>query len=313
MRFKELFGSKRKELKNIPEASPESIEMREIFNANFGAKTESSMEHPDRNEDAFFVDEDEGIAGIFDGMGGHKGGQFASETGAASVLESLKSVGGELSAKEWEEKISNSMTKASQEILDLSKDDPEKMGGMGCTATILKLLETKDGKKAIIGNAGDSRAYLLRNGKLIRLTRDDSMVQELIDLKQLKDDEDLNQKVSLDFGKGKKTLTVGEIRHGITQALGIGQRSHDELKPRIRTLDILPDDMLMLSSDGIHDNLTDKEIKDILNGQEFTGSKGEKMTFERQMVQKAKAIEGDESNPRSKPDDKTAIVIKILK
>lgn len=294
--------NKNEKLAELPEFAPEDVEMRELFDAKFSASTETSPEHPDRNEDAFFIDAENGVAGVFDGMGGHKAGNIASEMAAGAVLEQLINVPKDMPARDWEKYMKSALAKASREIVDAIKKNPEATEGMGTTATVVKFLKTPAGKKAVIGNAGDSRAYLFRNGKLSRITKDDSVVQELIDEGTFKNDEDLDQKVTLNIGQGPKEYTLGEIRAGISQALGVRETAHQNLKPNVQTIDVFSGDILMLSSDGIHDNLADKEIEDILK---------DGAAVEERLVRRAALTEINKNNPRHKPDDKTAAVIKI--
>ncbi|MFH1193585.1 MAG: protein phosphatase 2C domain-containing protein [bacterium] len=294
--------NKKEKLAELPELAPEDVEMRELFDAEYRAFSKESPDHPDRNEDSFFIDADSAIAGIFDGMGGHKAGNIASEMAAGAILEELKNAPEDMPAGDWEGYMKNAFLKASREIVDQIEKDPESFGNMGTTATAVKLLETPAGKKAVIGNAGDSRIYLFRNGKLSRITRDDTIVQEYIDRGAFKNDVDLDQKITLNAGKGPKEYTFDELRHQITQVLGVKESAHKEMEPRVQTIDVFPGDILMLSSDGIHDNLDDEDIKNVLE---------ERGDFEQRLVQKAAAIEKDKNNPRHKPDDKTTVIIKI--
>ncbi len=291
---------------DIPEIVPEDVEIHEITEPSFGAESEASLEHPNINEDAFFIDKKINAAGIFDGMGGYGGGNIASEAAAGAVLEKLNELPDNASVKKIQQTISLALKTASQEILDMQENDPEKLKNMGATGTVMKIWEGKNGeKKAVIGNVGDSRAYLLRNGRLQALTKDDSLVQQLIDEGQLKNDQDLNAEAAVDMGLGKQKIKVGKIRHAMLQGLGVDAENHLKINPNMYTVDLESGDTLLLSSDGIHDNLLDKEI-------EMTLKNGfDEKDLAELLVRRAALVEIDKNNPRNKPDDKTAIIIKI--
>lgn len=289
----------------LPELTAAEAEMRELVDMR--AHSEASPKHPERNEDTSFADEDNGIAGVFDGMGGVKGGQMAGTLAAGAVLEKFKAMPKDASVNLWQEQMSDILKNASEEINSAAENNPSTYKGMGTTATIVKIIEGTDNEKtAVIGNVGDSRAYLLRDRKLIRLTKDQSLVQKFIDDGYIKDDEDTSKTIIYEG----EAVTVGEIRNLISHALGGGLPEKD-LETEVRTVELQTGDILLLSSDGIHDNLTDGEIKKILTGVEVSPTDGSNYPFERQLVDKAAKIEADKSNPRSKADDKTAIIIKI--
>lgn len=308
--------NKKEKLAELPEFAPEDVEMREIFEAEYSAFSKESPEHPKRNEDSFFIDSDSAAAGVFDGVGGAKAGNIASEMAAGAVLEELKNAPEKMLPKDWEEYMGSAFLKASREIADAAEKNPELAKGMGTTATVVKLLETPSGKKAIIGNIGDSRAYLWRDSKLTQLTKDDSFVQELIDEKLLPENADQNvnlkipKKIIDDYlvriSSYKRTyekkgyLDVGDIRNAITQNLGASK-----IEPCVTTIDLKEGDKILLCSDGISDNALDKEIADIMDAEETEKNTAEKL------ADKAAEIERNKTNPRSKPDDKTAIIIKI--
>jgi PPM family protein phosphatase len=129
------------------------------------------------NEDNFAVS-DWGNRGLFivaDGMGGHAAGEVASEMAVQTIereLQDLKEPHGD----EAEEKLADALRKANRTIHDRTITEVDKQG-MGTTASVLLVWESK----YLIGQVGDSRVYLLRDGELQQLTKDHSYVQEQVD------------------------------------------------------------------------------------------------------------------------------------
>src|ERR1035437_1317500 len=129
------------------------------------------------NEDNFFAEADarRGVFVVADGMGGHAAGEGASERAVRSVsptLVALKTVLDQSNAG----KLSQAMREANRAIYDRMLAEIDKQG-MGTTARVLVLSDNQ----FLIGQIGDSRIYLLRDGALTQLTKDHSYVQEQVD------------------------------------------------------------------------------------------------------------------------------------
>jgi protein phosphatase len=112
--------------------------------------------------------------------------------------------------------------------------------GMGTTFVGLLLL----GRTAVVAHVGDSRAYRLRNGKLERLTRDHSLANHLVERGYLRPED----------------VATYPRRNVITRAIG----THDAVEVDARIVDLRPGDTFLLCSDGLHGEVTDAEIADIL-------------------------------------------------
>jgi len=129
------------------------------------------------NEDNFFADADErrGIFIVADGMGGHAAGEVASEMAVQIVSQGVSGLG---SATESEapKRLESSLKAANRAIYDRMLAEADKQG-MGTTASVLLVSESG----FLIGQIGDSRIYLLRDGALVQLTKDHSYVQEQVD------------------------------------------------------------------------------------------------------------------------------------
>lgn len=202
------------------------------------------------NEDSFLADPDLGLYVVADGMGGHAAGEVASARCVEVVRAKLLEHRAQLEAfaqeprPEGREQVQALVAKAVQaacaEIYALGKKDPHKRG-MGTTCVALLVC----GSKGIIGHVGDSRVYLLRQGRVHQLTEDHSLVQEHIK-------------------RGLMTREQAEksdIRNVITRAVGLQQ------SVQVDTLltDIAPGDEFILCSDGLHGYLEDNELTSVFS------------------------------------------------
>jgi protein phosphatase len=149
---------------------------------------------------------------------------------------------------------------------------------------------------------GDSRIYHLPAGEaLSRLTSDDGLLTELVRAGLLEEESAKRvDQATQPWHLTRAERIFFERRNGITQALG------DELAPviHVERTTILPGDRLLLCSDGVHDNLTDKELEALLR-------RGARTTVARHIVHAA-ALQSRRDiteDMRSKPDDMSAVVI----
>ena len=184
------------------------------------------------NEDSVFVRAP--LFVIADGMGGAQAGEVASKTAAESFDRQLPEGPPERVLRETIEGANRSIHK-------LARQDPN-LAGMGTTTTAAILDETKE--EVAIGHVGDSRAYRLRRGKLERLTRDHSLVEEM-------------------RRKGQLTEAQAEDhpqRSIITRALG----PEPEVKVDLQTVPALAGDVFLICSDGLTTMLDDDHIERLL-------------------------------------------------
>jgi len=196
------------------------------------------------------------------------------------------------------------LIKAHEAIKVKQAASPFELGEMATTASVVKIMRDRT---AVIGNIGDSRVYLLKNGSqsVEHLTLDDSYFkQETINSPQEYDykkiQEDMARLDTFDFLPDNIPPFAAKTRNVISQALGTS-----EMEPNIYTHQLSPGDRLIIMSDGIHDNLTDQQIaKCLIDNPHDT----EKAT--RALVQQAKEV-SKQNTSRSKPDDITAIVVKL--
>src|SRR5882672_10876796 len=118
------------------------------------------------NEDSFRMIPDRGIFVVADGMGGHAAGEVASEMAVRIVADEIHSVRG-LTDDQVAERMRAAIRTANGSIFQRTLTEHDKRG-MGTTVTALTLFETR----FLIGQVGDSRAYLMRDGRLSQLTKD---------------------------------------------------------------------------------------------------------------------------------------------
>ncbi|NMB27618.1 MAG: Stp1/IreP family PP2C-type Ser/Thr phosphatase [Tissierellia bacterium] len=197
----------------------------------------------DNNQDAYYISPkgDYSLFIIADGMGGHKAGEIASKMAIDIISNSLKSLLTDLTVedKDIEDRIKNSIYEANDKIYKKSIED-EKFSGMGTTVTLAYVID----EKIFIGHAGDSRAYLFKNGILSQLTKDHSLVEELI----------RNGSISKEEAKHHPQRNI------ITRAVGTSK----EIKADLVVEPKSKDDILLLCTDGLTNMLDDDEIRDSL-------------------------------------------------
>jgi protein phosphatase len=186
------------------------------------------------NEDSFFVRAP--IFVVADGMGGAQAGEVASKAAADAFDRDLPS-------GPPEDFLRATIEAANRTIHELARDDPSRTG-MGTTITAVVV--DPGGEEVAIGHVGDSRAYRLRGGKLERLTRDHSLVEEM-------------------RRKGQLTDAQAEDhpqRSIITRALG----PEPEVDVDVQTVPAGPGDVFLIWSDGLTTMLGEEKIAKLLAG-----------------------------------------------
>ncbi len=194
------------------------------------------------NQDAFCqgrLEADVQFMVLCDGMGGHRGGNVASEIAVRTFYELLSDrLTQTLRPKELKTVLSGIIARVSLLISQIGKESPE-LAGMGSTV----VLAVRWGKKVCIAHVGDSRAYLYRKGKLRRLTKDHSLVQQMID-------------------RGEISPEEGEShprRNVITRTLGYAEDS----QPEIFFSDLREGDAFMLCTDGLTVSVKDDSLEEL--------------------------------------------------
>lgn len=184
----------------------------------------------EHNEDSYLVKTP--LFVVADGMGGHEAGEVASNIAVTTMeAHAPKSTSPEA--------LAAAVIKANEAVLRGAQDGTGKPG-MGTTLTAAFVFEDE----ATIAQVGDSRAYLLHDGQLQRITRDHSLVADLIEQGRLTEAE----------------ARFHPQRSVITRALG----SDPHMQPDLYTLHVEEGDRLLLCSDGLCSMISDEDIEEIL-------------------------------------------------
>lgn len=187
------------------------------------------------NEDRVLERADARLWAVADGMGGHQAGDVAS----GLIVEALSAVGGRHSGYTFLNAVCDSLQTVNRDLLDRAR---ALEAGATIGATVVVLLVHDDHYACVW--AGDSRLYLARDGGLERITRDHSLVQEMIDSGDLSPEEAADHRQS----------------HVVTRAVGAG----DTLMLDVLHAVIHPGDVFLLCSDGLTGMVSDAEIARIL-------------------------------------------------
>ncbi len=215
-----------------------------------------------KNEDSIGVFDDLGLYVVADGMGGHAAGEVASRAAVEAVRDwvktsaivTVKDVSDEALRVEADagQRLFEAVNLANREVLEKAASDP-RLKGMGTTVAAALLEKDDNGGEAGVGgrltglalaHVGDSRIYLFRNGELRRLTRDHSLVEEMV-------------------AEGRITpgqARVHPFRNVITRALGTKEGVQADMSGLVPE----PGDVLLLCSDGLTGMLEDLKIAEIL-------------------------------------------------
>jgi protein phosphatase len=191
------------------------------------------------NEDAVAADMKCGIAVVADGMGRNRAGVVASRMARDIVLAGLQAAGSERQNKPAQA-IEQVLDKANRSIFKAANDNPS-YRGMGTTLALLVF----HGNRVSLAHVGDSRVYRLRDGRLTLLTRDDSLLNDQVELGLIS---------AQDAGGSRN-------RHMVTQALGI----QEHFSPRMREEDLQPGDVFLVCSDGLNDMVDEADIELIVS------------------------------------------------
>lgn len=224
------------------------------------------------NEDAFFAHatRERGIFIVADGMGGHAAGEVASEMTVQIIsreLQDLKDAG-----PPAEERLTDSIRLANRAVYERTIQESDKQG-MGTTASVLLV----SGDRYLIGQVGDSRIYLLRDGALKQLTKDHSYVQEQVDA---------------------GLLTPEQARYHpysnvITRCVG----ASDAVEPDMYSGTLKIGDVFLVASDGLTGMVDDRRLQQLLLSRASAGRVVDALIAE--------------ANYRGGLDNITAIVVQI--
>lgn len=234
------------------------------------------------NQDAMVIMNPLGYWGIADGMGGLPGGDIASQLAIGTATEFLRTRLSDARVADAEAERANSEAmlqeaiKASNQAIRKEAHRNPKLFGMGTTVVLLRVVSAPE-TLASIAHVGDSRAYLLHEEELTRLTRDHSAVEEYIRHGLVTPEQAINH----------------PHKHILSRALGVS----DRVEPDVATLTLQPHDLILLCTDGLTKMIKDDELRQILLK---AGHRPE--TICHRLV--------DEANERGGDDNTTVVVVK---
>jgi protein phosphatase len=190
----------------------------------------------DSNEDMSGVSAEHGVYVVCDGMGGAAAGEIAS---SLAVSEMLRLLGGRDRNAPIEEVVEEAIRSTNEAIYSRAEENPQ-LSGMGTTLVGLAI----EGQRVLVFNVGDSRCYLLHNGKLKQISQDHSLVEEQVRMGHLTEEEALRS----------------PIRNVITRALG----TQPSVEPDLFPIEAKPGDIFLLCSDGLSGEVPDAQIESLL-------------------------------------------------
>jgi len=236
------------------------------------------------NEDCYKIVEPLNLYVLSDGMGGEAHGEIASALAVETVVKHCLDIEANPAAKvvgpvqpNWSartKRLSTAIHLANKNIFKSAEENPDQHG-MGATLTAVWI----DGAKLSIAHVGDSRAYLLRGGSLLQLTRDHSLVAEQV---------------------RRGILTSAEAEESDMQSVllrALGAQAEIEVDVEEHTL--FPRDVLLLCSDGLTRMVTDPEIAGTLQAETNTVHAAENLV----------AL----ANERGGPDNITVVIARLEK
>lgn len=179
-----------------------------------------------------------GLMGIADGMGGHNGGETASLGARDGLFRELEGKQPDIQTLEAAVKTVNS------ELYQEQLND-EKLAGMGTTLTVLWPTD----EKMLVAHVGDSRAYLLRSGKLRQMTNDHSLVGDMVRRGILTEEQ----------------AACHPMRNYITRAIG----TEDDIDADILAFERETGDRWLVCSDGLHGLVRREELELLMNQEDL--------------------------------------------
>jgi protein phosphatase len=212
----------------------------------YAAKTDVGMKR-DHNEDTFGVLEEDRLFIVADGMGGHACGEVASKMAADTMCEFFKRTRDD--DVTWPYKLDKRLgllenrlscgVKLANQLIHNEAATHVARRGMGTTVVTAAV----DEGHAYIAHVGDSRAYRVRGGKILQITRDHSLLQDFMDA---------------NGGMTEEEQRMFPHRNVITRAVGM----RDNVEVAVTSVDLLPLDRVLLCTDGLTGMVDDRLILD---------------------------------------------------
>ena len=188
------------------------------------------------NQDAIILGP--GLMGVADGMGGHKGGEIASAGARDGLVRHLE-------GKAPDRKTLEEAVKEVNEELWIRQEQDEQLSGMGTTLSVLWAMEDR----MIIAHVGDSRIYLLREGIIRQVTKDHSMVADMVRKGLLTEEQ----------------AAVHPMRNYITRAVG----TEPTIQVDMLSMERQAGDRWLICSDGLHGLLEREKIRTLMGEEDL--------------------------------------------
>jgi PPM family protein phosphatase len=179
------------------------------------------------------------LLAVADGMGGHAHGEVASSVAIDALLDLDRRLPADLAELDLTDALGQAVIEAADRLTELAKADSE-LRGTGTTVVAFLV----DGDRIAIAHVGDSRAYLLRDGELFRLTRDHTLVQALLDEGRITPEE----------------AATHPRRSWLVRTL----QEATPVEPDLFTVDGQVGDRYLICSDGATAVLDDETLRDVL-------------------------------------------------
>ncbi len=226
------------------------------------------------NEDSLYADAtpNRGLFIVADGMGGHAAGEVASAMAVQIIAQELAALAS-VDDADAPARMAAALVTANREIHDRTERESDKQG-MGTTASVLAVSDAG----YLIGQVGDSRVYLLRDGALRQLTRDHSYVQEQVDAGLLSPEQ----------------ARYHPYSNVITRCIG----ANGSVDPDVFAGEVAPGDVFLLASDGLTGMVDDKRLQQLLSSR----------------AAPARVVDAliAEANGRGGLDNITAIIVQVI-
>lgn len=284
--------------------STDTIATPEIKGSRADSHSIACERHPWCNEDASFALNMQGralVGGVFDGLGGYSGSERASKAAAETAISRYIAGGDEYMTPERAAAFATEVLVEAEARID---EDYALIATTAAMASIHTNPET-GGRFATIAWAGDSRVYVIRNGQIVYRTLDDGSAGSSDLLDEIYPDEPEPAYRAQAFLESCEDTSdfptelkrIFHDRNYIENCLG----GRDKAIIHTKEIDVQPGDIILASSDGVHDNLTNKEILAILTA--GGGVQG--------LTEAARLRSRDDDHARHKPDDITAVILRV--
>ena len=228
---------------SLDELTENSVELMKIPQFRMGAKTDIGRLR-ENNEDKyeFYIPDSDRLLAtrgatliVCDGMGGAEAGQIASELATKTYLDVFYNHRSDdpVEAAEAAAKAANRF------VNDVSRTVPGR-SGMGCTLTALSLVQGE----AVLSHVGDSRAYRIREGRTEQVSEEHTYVEEQVRMGAMLPED----------------AATSPYKHILSRAVG----AEPEVTPQVDRWPLLEDDIYVLCSDGVSNELSDEEIQGVI-------------------------------------------------